>query len=469
MKWPECRNISEVRGFLGMAGTVRNWIKNFAEVADPLTKLTRVTKEEFTWGEKQKLAMEEMKKRVATCEAIRPIDHSLPFDVILSVDTSVIAVGFILAQLDENKCRRLARFGSIAWNERISRYSQSKLELYGLFRALNATKLWIIGSKKLVVEVDAAYIKGMLNKPDLHPNTVMNRWISAILMFDFELVHVPGVKHKGPDGLSRRRAAEEEGELLGEGIEEAEDWVDDVLGCGVWVAGGWEFEKGAVVLTTSSDKDVTSGKKGGEGKEEQYEGYDGYLEERRRKSEEKDTKIERVRTFLETMKLPEELTEKGKQQFIKYTSKFFIKGETMWKKENKGRHQRVVRDNRKRYSLLIASHDQLGHRGIYATRRTLTDRFWWPNIEDDVHWFLRTCHACQTRSLENVVLPPTVQIPAPLFRKVYIDTMHMPPAHGYKYIVQARDSLTGWVEWRMLTRETGKTLGRFIFEEILCR
>jgi len=45
----------------------------------------------------------------------------------------------------------------------------------------------------------------------------------------------------------------------------------------------------------------------------------------------------------------------------------------------------------------------------------------------------------------------------------------MPPSQGYKYIVQARDSLTGWLEWRVLTRETGRTLGQFIFEELLCR
>ncbi|KXN83395.1 hypothetical protein AN958_01499 [Leucoagaricus sp. SymC.cos] len=64
-------------------------------------------------------------------------------------------------------------------------------------------------------------------------------------------------------------------------------------------------------------------------------------------------------------------------------------------------------------------------------------------------------------------MPPVVQVPAPLFHKVYIDTMHMPPSHGYKYIVQARDSLTGWIEWRALTQETGRTLGQFIFEEIL--
>jgi len=70
LKWPECRNMSEVRVFLEMAGTVQNWIKSFAEVSNPLTKLTRVTKSEFKWGEKQRLAMEEMKKRVSTCVAI---------------------------------------------------------------------------------------------------------------------------------------------------------------------------------------------------------------------------------------------------------------------------------------------------------------------------------------------------------------------------------------------------------------
>jgi len=45
----------------------------------------------------------------------------------------------------------------------------------------------------------------------------------------------------------------------------------------------------------------------------------------------------------------------------------------------------------------------------------------------------------------------------------------MPPSQGYKYIVQARDSLTGWPEWRALTCETGRTLGQFIFEELLCQ
>jgi hypothetical protein len=59
-------------------------------------------------------------------------------------------------------------------NEVESRYSQAKLELYGLFRALRAVRVFIFGVKRLTVEVDAKYIKGMINNPDLQPNATIN-------------------------------------------------------------------------------------------------------------------------------------------------------------------------------------------------------------------------------------------------------------------------------------------------------
>ncbi|KAF9439922.1 hypothetical protein P691DRAFT_689288, partial [Macrolepiota fuliginosa MF-IS2] len=65
---------------------------------------------------------------------------------------------------------------------------------------LKDMQLWIIGVKNLVVEVDAKYIKGMINNPDIQPSVAVNWWISAILLFDFCLRHVPGCKH-GLDGL----------------------------------------------------------------------------------------------------------------------------------------------------------------------------------------------------------------------------------------------------------------------------
>src|SRR5271168_1390359 len=66
----------------------------------------------------------------------------------------------------------------------------------------------------------------MLRNPDVAPSASINRWIVSILMFHFELVHVPGIRH-GPDGLSRRRPQpgdEEEPE------DDFEDWIDNVNG-----------------------------------------------------------------------------------------------------------------------------------------------------------------------------------------------------------------------------------------------
>jgi hypothetical protein len=50
----------------------------------------------------------------------------------------------------------------------------SKLELYGLFHTLRVYRIYIIGVKNLIVEVDAKYLKGMLNNPDIQPNTTIN-------------------------------------------------------------------------------------------------------------------------------------------------------------------------------------------------------------------------------------------------------------------------------------------------------
>ena len=157
------------------------------------------------WEEEQKQALEEIKAAVLTSPAIKALDYDSEAPVILAVDTSNIAIGYVLSQQHPTnpKIRYPNRFGSMVLNTREANYSQSKLELYGLFHVLKAVRLYIIGVKNLIVEVDAKYIQGMLNHPDVQPNATINRWIAGILVFNFDLKHVPGSTH-GPDGLSRR-------------------------------------------------------------------------------------------------------------------------------------------------------------------------------------------------------------------------------------------------------------------------
>jgi hypothetical protein len=74
-------------------------------------------------------------------------------------------------------------------------------------------------------------------------------------------------------------------------------------------------------------------------------------------------------------------------------------------------------------------------------------------------------------TLTNAKCPhsPNRRDPAPLFAKIYIDTMHMPVSGRYRYIVQGRCSLTYYPEFRKLRLESATTLSDWIFEDIICR
>ncbi len=160
--------------------------------------------------------------------------------MILGVDSSEIACGFVLQQLDSKGQCRIARFGSIAWSNVELHYSQAKIKLRGLWRALHFTQIYLVGLEHFIVEMDAKYIRGMINHPNVHPNASVNRWIAAILMFHFTLVHVPAERFKGPDGLSQRERTEDVEDIPDK---DAEDWIDEeVLGCTVWISSFFQGE-----------------------------------------------------------------------------------------------------------------------------------------------------------------------------------------------------------------------------------
>jgi hypothetical protein len=49
LEWPRPRSVRDVRGFLGLAGYYRRFIKNYRAIAEPLTRLLRKTG--FRWSD----------------------------------------------------------------------------------------------------------------------------------------------------------------------------------------------------------------------------------------------------------------------------------------------------------------------------------------------------------------------------------------------------------------------------------
>jgi Integrase zinc binding domain len=128
----------------------------------------------------------------------------------------------------------------------------------------------------------------------------------------------------------------------------------------------------------------------------------------------------------------------------------------------------VIPSNRHLF-LIASAHNDVGHHGVYATNALLSERYWWPNMPTDIKWYIQTCHICQIRNTQQSLIPPVVAMPAPLFSKVYMDTMYMPTSARYRYITQGRCSLISWLEWAMLQKETGKSLGNWILQDIIYR
>ena len=417
--------------------------------------------------------MNDLKDALLKSPALRPLNYKSDAPIILSVDTSQIAIGYLLAQCDlENpRLRYYAKFGSITLNDRESRFSQAKLELYGLYRTLRCLKPLLIGIRNLIIEVDAKYIKGMLKNPDVAPSASMNRWILSILMFHFTLVHVPGTHH-GPDGLSRRKPQ------LGDEEEEEddfEDWIDEVNGFMHMINEpvGFQHQQNHILASPPiSCYMAESTRDQSEPPEESAdEPVTPYSEVPRSDNAiAADRRLLHVRNWLQTLERPKDLTDPEYKTFMRYCTEFFLAGDDdrLWRKDPKGTHKIVI-PQEKRIFLLVSAHNDVGHHGFYATNALLAERYWWPAMGQDVAWFVMTCHLCQLRKTQQVSIPPIVATPAPLFSKVYMDTMHLPTSGGYKYIVQARCSLTHWPEWEMLRQETAKSLARFIMNNLIYR
>ena len=468
LNWGPCANVSEVRAFLGTVGVARIFIKDYATKAHPLNRLLRKDAQ-FEWGPEQELAMQTLKDALLASPALRAIDYESDAPVILSVDTSKIAVGFHLCQEDQEDPRKryYSRFCSITLNDREARFSQPKLELYGLFRALRALRFHLVGVRKLVVETDATAIKDMLANPDVAPSAVMNRWIIAIKMFHFDLVHVPGKRHT-PDGLSRRPAQPDDKSDEDDG-EEFEDWVDNMYGFMHLINPPPRLGDAAIDFSVPRSIDEV------ETLMQQTSGTAAKLPviapppysdfPRTAIARDFDFRIEEVKHWLATGERPA-MESREADKFAKYASQFFLRDDRLWKVGRDGHHRRVL-EAEKRPQALVEMHDYVGHRGIAATTSFLADRFWWPEMKADIAWYVRSCHQCQVRQTTKVRIPPTVPIPAPPMMRVHVDCMEMPGR--YRYFFHARCAMTTYCEGRASTAQTAKAIGDWIYQDLLCR
>jgi hypothetical protein len=159
------------------------------------------------------------------------------------------------------------------------------------------------------------------------------------------------------------------------------------------------------------------------------------------------------------------------KKFLKQAQQFIHHDNRLWKLGEKGKVPRLmVTDIARRQSLIAEAHNEVGHRGQDATYKHLWDRFYWPNLYDDVAFFIISCIICQLQSARRPKIPFQSTWNSTILRQFNLDTVHMPNSHnGMHYLLQATEPAIGWPKAHTSRNNDSKSWAKFIYEEIICR
>ena len=188
----------QVRAFLGTVGYYREYIPNFAEIAIPLTDLTRKgTPNIIEWNDAHENAFKTLKKMITMDPILRIPDFTRCF--ILQSDASECGLGAALTQEVDGKKHPIA-FASKKLLPRERRYSTIERECLALVWAIRKFLIYLYG-REFIVETDhqpLAYI----NHAKFANNRIM-RWAIFLQNFRFRIVAVKGKENLLADYLSR--------------------------------------------------------------------------------------------------------------------------------------------------------------------------------------------------------------------------------------------------------------------------
>ena len=129
-KFPPPTTMKKGRTFLGMANFNRKFIKNFSEIARPLTYMT-LPKMKFDWGPAQHTAFERGKEGISKAQSLCLADWGKE-EFNIETDSSDTSVGAVLFQLSNNKDQMPLAYYSKNPPHTEKRWSATDKEMYGI-------------------------------------------------------------------------------------------------------------------------------------------------------------------------------------------------------------------------------------------------------------------------------------------------------------------------------------------------
>ena len=409
-KLPPPSSVKGIRSFLGHAGFYRRFIKDFSQIAKPLSNLL-VQGIPFEFNSQCLHAFTVLKDKLISAPIVVAPDWSFPFE--LMCDASDYAIGAVLGQKRE-KIFQVIYYVSRTLNDAQLNYATTEKELLAIVFAFDKFRPYLIGNK-VVVHTDHSTIKYLMTKKDAKPRLI--RWVLLLQEFDVEIKDKKGTENLVADHLSRLEGAR-----------------DDVP-----VNDEFPDEK----LFTIEDKRAVPW----------FADYVNYL-------------VAKV--------IPPEFNYQKKKRFFAHLKHYYWEEPILYRHcADQVIRRCVPKDEMYNILNHCHTLSCGGHFGGQRTAaKVLQSGFYWPSLFKDAHQFVSTCDKCQRMgNISRKDEPPMHPIlEVELFDLWGIDFMGpFPASYNNLYILLAVDYVSKWVEAIPTCTNDAKVVAQFLRSNIFSR
>jgi hypothetical protein len=191
-QWALPTSIKSLRGFLGLTGYYRKFIRGYGIIVAPLTALLK--KNSFLWSPLATEAFLTLKAAVTSPPVLRLPDFSRTFTI--ECDACATGIGAVLMQ----DGHPIAYFSQALKGQALHLLTYEK-ELFSLVMAVQRWRSYLLG-RPFKVKTDQQALKFLLEQ---RVGTVsQQRWLSKLLGYDFVIEYKRGKENRVADALSRQ-------------------------------------------------------------------------------------------------------------------------------------------------------------------------------------------------------------------------------------------------------------------------
>jgi len=171
--------IETIKGFLGLAGYYKRFVKGYDIIAKPLNNMLK--KDNFTWTIEAKLAFQSLKDKLVAVLVLALSDFTKTF--VVEVDACRYGLGAVLMQ-DHHPLAFIIRNLNLQ-QQSLSTYEK---ELLAVVFVVQKWRLYLL-HKKFIIRTDRRSLKYIL---DLWlTTTFQQKWLIKLLEFDFDIEYKP--------------------------------------------------------------------------------------------------------------------------------------------------------------------------------------------------------------------------------------------------------------------------------------